>query len=198
VISVLVANERASIREAFAAALDLQEDLSVVATAASGREAVNLAWLHQPDTALVGVEMPDNAGFVAIKQMRAAVPRCRPIAMARTDQPCYLRQAYEHGALAYLTADMPLADVVHALKSVHTGRHLIDRDQAYAHGQSPLSPRELEVLRAVARLGTTAEIAKTLHLCQGTVNNHISSILAKLGAVNRAQAVVIARENAWL
>jgi len=198
VISVLVAEKHAAVREAFAAILDSHEDVAVVATASSVREAINLAWIHQPDAALIDAQLPDDGGFHLVEQLSNSVPRCRSIMLTTVDMPCHVRRAYEQGAWAYLSKDLPFADIVHSLKDVHAGKHLIDLKTVGQVNQSPLTSRETDVLRMVARMGSTSEMAKEMHLSQGTINNYVSSILAKLGAANRVQALIIARENGWL
>ena len=197
-ISVLLAEGHAAVREAFAIMLDLQDDVSVVASASNVREASNLAWLHQPDTVLIDAQMPDDGGFRMVEQLRSCVPRCRCIILTSVDSPGYLRRAYDTGAWAYISKDLPFADIVNAIKQVHAGRHLIDPRVAIQSQHSPLTSRETDVLRMVARMGTTAEIAKEMHLSQGTINNYVSSILAKLGASSRVQALIIARDHCWL
>ena len=197
-ISVLLVESHAAVREAFAAALNLQDDISVVATAATVREAINLAWVHQPDVALVAIQMPNDSGFDLVEQLRVSVPHCRTIILTSVDVPGYMRRAYDQGAWAYLTKDLPLSDIVHAIRMVNAGKHLIDPVVADQVNKSPLTTRETEVLRMVDLMGTTSEIAKEMHLSQGTVNNYISSILTKLRVSSRVQALITARNNGWL
>ena len=118
--------------------------------------------------------------------------------LTSVDMPDYLRRAYEHGAWAYLSKDIPFCDLVTSIKTVQSGKHLIDPKMVSAVDQTPLTNRETDVLRMVARMGSTAEISKEMHLSQGTINNYVSSILAKLGASNRVQALIIARNQGWL
>jgi len=197
-ISILIAESHAAVREAFATALDLQTDVTVVATASTVREAINLAWLHQPDVALIDVQTPGESGFDLLEQLRTSVPQCRSIILTTTDVPGHLRRAYDEGAWAYLSKDLPFADIVHAIKQVYAGKHLIDPKLVDQVSESPLTTRETEVLRMVDRMGTTSEIAKEMHLSQGTINNYVSSILSKLGVTSRVQALISARKNGWL
>jgi len=197
-ISVLLVENHAAVREAFATTLCAQEGINVVATAATVREAVNLAWIHQPDVALVAVQMSNDSGFDLVEQLRTSVPHCRTIILSAVDVPGYMRRAYDQGAWAYLTKDQPFAEIVRAIRKVYAGKHLIDPVVADQVNKSPLTTRETEVLRMVDRMGTTSEIAKEMHLSQGTINNYISSILTKLKVSSRVQALITARNNGWL
>jgi len=197
-ISILLVESHTAVREAFATALSVQEDITVVATASTVREAINLAWVHQPDVALITVQMPNDSGFDLVEQLRTSVPHCRSIMLTSVDLPGYMRRAYDQGAWAYLTKDLSFAEIVQAIRKVYAGKHLIDPTVADHVNKSPLTPRETDVLRMVDRMGTTSEIAKEMHLSQGTINNYISSILAKLGVSSRVQALNAARNNGWL
>jgi len=197
-ISILLTESHTAVREAFATALNSQEDLSVVAMASTMREAVNLAWVHHPDVALVDAQLPNNSGFDLVEQLKCSVPQCRSIMLTSVDVPGQMRLAYEKGAWAYLTKDIPFAGIVCFIKQVYAGKRLIDPKLVDQVDGSPLSTRETEVLRMVSRMGTTAEIAKEMHLSCGTVNNYVSSILTKLGVTSRVQALIIARKNGWL
>jgi len=197
-VSVLVAETHAAVREAFASLLNLQDDMHVVASTGSVREGINLAWVHQPDVALVDVQLPHESGFDMVEQLRGSVPLCRCVMLTSVDMPGYMRRAYENGAWAYLTKDVSFTQIVCTIRQVHSGMHLINPKVAAHVDQSPLTHRETEVLRAVGSMGTTAEIAKEMHLSQGTVNNYVSSILTKLGVSSRVQALIIARKNGWV
>jgi two-component system response regulator DesR len=197
-ISVLIADNQTAVREAFAAILNLQEGIKVVATASTAREAVNLAWLHQPDVVLVDVDMADGNGFAVVEQLNDSVPISRSIMLSAVDRPGYVSRAVELGTWALLTKTIPFAEIIHSIREVHAGKRLIGPNSMDEDGQSPLSARETEVLRVAARVGSTVDIAQEMHLSQGTVNNYISSILAKLGAASRIQAVVLAQDNGWL
>ena len=196
--SVLLVESHAAVRDAFATMLGLHEGITVVATASSVLEAINLAWIHQPDTALIDMQLPNDSGFRVIEQLRSCVPHCRCILLTSSDLPGYRCRAYEHGAWAYLSKELPFADIIAAIDQVHTGKRLIDPRVACSENHSPLSTRETDVLRMVARMGTTAEISRVMHLSPGTINNYVSSIMSKLGASNRVQALIIARDNGWI
>ncbi|MDR0488833.1 MAG: response regulator transcription factor [Propionibacteriaceae bacterium] len=197
-ISVLLVESHAAVRDAFATMFNMQEDFTVVATASSVREAINLAWVHQPDIALIDMQLPNDSGFHMIEQLRSSVPHCRCVLLTSNDLQGYRCRAYEYGAWAYLSKELSFADIVGALEQVHDGKRLIDPRVICRENHSPLTNRETDVLRMVARMGTTAEISKVMHLSPGTINNYVSSIMSKLGASNRVQALIIARENGWI
>ena len=196
--SILIAEDQTAVREAFAAMINLQEDMQVVVHTSTVREAVHYARVHQPEVALIDVQLPDGSGFCVVEQLRNTLPSCRCIMLATHDRPGYVARAYELGAWAFLTKGLPFARIVEAIREVDGGKRMIGPKLVNAGQQSPLSARETEILQAAARMGSTADIANELHLTQGTINNYVSSILAKLGAGNRIQAVMIAQKNGWL
>ena len=196
-ISVLVVDTQASVRDAFAAMLELK-GFCVAATASTVREATNLAWVHHPDVALIDIQSPNGSGFQLIEQLRSSVPQCRCILLSSAQLPgCYCR-AQEYGAWAYLSKDTPFDEIVSTIEQVYAGKRFVDPRMACQENHSPLTNRETDVLRMVGRMGTTSEIAKVMHLSPGTINNYISSIMAKLGVSNRVTALVIARDNGWI
>ena len=197
-ISLLIVEKHTAVREAFTVMLERHGNLSVVATASSIREAINLAWVHQPDIALVDAQLPNGDGCRLIEQLSQSVPHCRSIMVTSLEMPNQVRRAYESRAWAYISKNLPFAEIVHSIKLVHSGRNLIDPKLVSEVDQSPLTHRETDVLRMVARMGSTAEMAKEMHLSQGTINNYVSSILSKLRVSNRVQALMIAREKGWL
>ena len=198
VVSVLVLEDQRSVRDAFTTMLNLQDNIMVVATAATAREAVNLTWVHQPDVALVDVQLPDGDGFSVVEQLRTAVPDCRCIILTAFDMPGYQTRAYGQGAWAFISKTVPFTDIIASIRMVALGHRLLGPEVAPDSTHSVLTSRETEILQVATRACTAAEIANELHLSQGTVNNYISSILAKLGAGNRAQAILIAQKNGWL
>ena len=198
IVNVLVLEDQQSVRDAFTTMLDMQDNINVVATAATVREAVNLAWVHQPEVALIDVQLPDGDGFTVVDQLRTAVSHCRCIILTAFDMPGYLSRAYDLGAWAFICKTMPFADIISTIRQVAGGRRLLNPRAVSDDNYSVLTPRETEILQVATHVCTTAEIASELHLSQGTVNNYISSILAKLGAGNRAQAIQIAQKNGWL
>ena len=200
-IRLLLADDQALVRGALAALLDLEPDLSVVAEVGRGDEVVSAARSAEPDVALLDVEMPGVDGIAATAALRVAVPGCRVLVVTTFGRPGYLRRAMEAGASGFVVKDTPAAQLADAVRRVHAGLRVVDPTLAaetLVAGTSPLTSRESDVLRAARDGGTVADIAKSLHLSEGTVRNHLSAAIGKTGARTRAEAVRLAVENGWL
>jgi two-component system response regulator DesR len=200
-IKLLLADDQALVRGALAALLDLEPDLSVVAEVGRGDEVVAAAKSADPDVALLDVEMPGLDGIAATTALRAAVPGCRVLVVTTFGRPGYLRRAMEAGASGFVVKDTPAAQLADAVRRVHAGLRVVDPTLAaetLVAGTSPLTSRETDVLRTAREGGTVADIAKSLHLSEGTVRNHLSAAIGKTGARTRAEAVRLAIENGWL
>jgi two-component system, NarL family, response regulator DesR len=201
VIRLLLADDQALVRGALAALLDLEPDLTVVAEVGRGDEVVTTAREAAPDVALLDVEMPGLDGIAATAALRSAVPACRVLVVTTFGRPGYLRRAMEAGASGFVVKDTPAAQLADAVRRVHAGLRVVDPTLAaetLVAGTSPLTGRESDVLRAARDGGTVADIARGLHLSEGTVRNHLSAAIGKTGARTRAEAVRIAVENGWL
>ena len=200
-IKLLLADDQALVRGALAALLDLEPDLSVVAEVGRGDEVVAAAKSAEPDVALLDVEMPGLDGIAATAALRTAIPGCRVLVVTTFGRPGYLRRAMEAGASGFVVKDTPAAQLADAVRRVHAGLRVVDPTLAaetLVAGTSPLTGRETDVLRAAREGGTVADIARSLHLSDGTVRNHLSAAIGKTGARTRAEAVRIAMENGWL
>jgi two-component system response regulator DesR len=201
VIRLLLADDQALVRGALAALLALEPDLEVVAEVGRGDEVVPAAVEHRADVALVDVEMPGLDGIAATAALRTARPSCRVLIVTTFGRPGYLRRALEVGASGFVVKDTPARQLADAVRRVHAGLRAIDpalAEESLVSGDSPLSARETEVLRAARDGGTVADLARTLHLAEGTVRNHLSAAIGKTGARTRAEAVRLAEENGWL
>jgi len=201
VIRLLLADDQALVRGALAALLDLEPDLTVVAEVGRGDEVVAIAREAAPDVALLDVEMPGLDGIAATAALRSAVPACRVLVVTTFGRPGYLRRAMEAGASGFVVKDTPAAQLADAVRRVHAGLRVVDPTLAaetLVAGTSPLTGRESDVLRSARDGGTVADIARGLHLSEGTVRNHLSAAIGKTGARTRAEAVRIAVENGWL
>jgi two-component system response regulator DesR len=188
------------VRGALAALLALEDDIEVVAQVARGDEVVAAALASSPDVALLDIEMPGLDGLAAAAALRAALPACRVVIVTTFGRPGYLRRAMEAGASGFLLKDAPARELAVSIRRVAAGQRVVDPTLAIeALGEEdPLSEREREVLEASARLATIAGIADLLSLSEGTVRNHLSSAIQKLGARNRAEAARIAADKGWL
>jgi two-component system response regulator DesR len=200
-IRLLIADDQALVRGALAALLDLEPDLEVVAEVGRGDEVLEAARTSKPDVALLDVEMPGLDGIEAAAALRAAVPAVRILMVTTFGRPGYLRRAMEAGAAGFVVKDTPAAQLADAVRRVHQGLRVVDPSLAaetLVAGTSPLTARESDVLRAARTGGTVADVARELHLSEGTVRNHLSSAIGKTGARTRAEAVRIAVDNGWL
>jgi two-component system response regulator DesR len=156
---------------------------------------------HDPDVALLDIEMPGRDGIAAAAELRLNLPGTRALMLTTFGRPGYLRRAIESGASGFLLKDAPAAQLAEAVREVHAGRRVIDPGlaaAAIADGVSPLTERERDVLVAAGEHGTAAEIAAHLFLAEGTVRNYLSVAIRKVGARNRGEAIQIAREKGWL
>ncbi|MDV6285612.1 response regulator transcription factor [Rhodococcus jostii] len=200
-IRLLLADDQALVRGALAALLDLEADLTVVAEVGRGDEVVAAAREHSPDVALLDVEMPGLDGIAAAAALRAEMPQTRVLIVTTFGRPGYLRKALQVGASGFVVKDTPARQLADAVRRVHAGRRVVDPALAadsLVSGESPLTDRETDVLRAARDGAPVASIAAALFLSAGTVRNHLSSAIGKTGASTRAEAVRAAESNGWL
>lgn len=200
-IRLVLADDQALVRGALAALLDLEPDLEVVGQAENGTEVLDVVEATRPDVVLMDVEMPGGDGIDATATVRERFPSVRVLVVTTFGRPGYLRRAMQAGASGFVVKDTPAHALADAVRRAHAGLRVVDPALAadsLALGDSPLTPRETEVLQAAATGATIAQLARTLFLSEGTVRNHLSSVIGKTEARNRADAVRIAREAGWL
>jgi two-component system response regulator DesR len=205
-ISVLLADDQAIIRQAFSALLQLEPDIAVVGQAGDVAETIGRVRELRPEVVLLDVQMPSPTevgadGIDACAAIMAELPATRVIILTTFGRPGYLRRAMEAGAVGYMVKDAPAEQLVEGIRRVHQGLRVVDPTLAAASlsiGASPLTTRETEVLAAASSGASTSAIAGGLFLSEGTVRNHLSSAMGKVGAGSRAEAVRIATENGWL
>src|SRR5712691_3857251 len=200
-IRVLLAEDQAMVRGALAALLNLEKDIEVVAEAARGDEVVEAALTTQPDVALLDIEMPGGSGLDAALALQKVLPTCRVIILTTFGRSGYLRRAMVSGAVGFLLKDAPASELALALRRVMAGARVVDPELALAalsEGSNPLTPREREMLSASLFGASLAEIAAQLYLSEGTVRNHLSTAMQKLGAQNRMEAARLAEHKGWL
>jgi two-component system response regulator DesR len=200
-IRLLLADDQALVRGAMAALLDMEPDLTVVAEVGRGDEVLAAVRDHAVDVALLDVEMPGLDGVAAARELHRAAPGCRVLMVTTFGRAGYLRQAMAAGASGFIVKDTPARQLADAVRRVHAGLRVVDpalAAQSLAQGDSPLTDRETDVLRSARDGGTVADIARDLHLSEGTVRNHLSSAIGKTGARTRAEAVRLAVDNGWL
>ena len=199
-IRVVLAEDQGMVLGAFAALLDLQPDIEVVAGVADGDAALAAVEEHRPDVLLTDIEMPGRSGLDVAAELRRRGDRTRVLIVTTFARGGYLRRAMEAGVLGYVLKDAPIAELADALRKVHAGERYIAPELAVAAWDQadPLTDRERELLREVVDGASNADIARRLHLAEGTVRNYLSTAMAKLNARNRSEAAVIARERGWL
>ena len=200
-IRVLLAEDQAMVRGALSALLGLEEDIEVVAEVARGDEVVAAAHTARPDVALLDIEMPGGGGLPAAQALREYLPSCRVVILTTFGRSGYLRRAMESGAVGFLLKDAPADDLPIAIRRVMQGERVVDPELALAalsEGTNPLTNREREVLSAALFGASLADIAARLFLSEGTVRNHLSMAMQKLGAQNRMEAARLAEQKGWL
>ncbi|MGW7208556.1 response regulator [Streptomyces sp. NPDC054837] len=206
-VRVLVVDDQQLIRDGIAALLSIRPGITVVGTAVNGREAVEKAVELGPDVVLMDVRMPELDGVEAVAVLRGRAPECRVVMLTTFDDEEYVVQALRAGASGYLLKDLPAEELAQAIRLAHAGVTQLDSSVAarlaaalpHATPEPPttapaLSPREIDILRLVARGRTNREIAAQLYLSEGTVKNHISRILSRLALRDRTQAALRARD----
>jgi two-component system response regulator DesR len=200
VIRILVAEDQAMVLGALATLLDIEDDLTVVARASDGREALELARSETPDVVVTDIGMPGMTGLELAVALKELDPRPRVIIVTTFARPGYLRRALEAGVGGYLLKDAPAEELAEAVRRVHAGGRAVDPElAAEAWGEEdPLTDRERQVLRLAGEGRPTAAIAGELYLSEGTVRNYLSEAISKLQAANRVEAARIARQKGWL
>ncbi|MGI8574313.1 MAG: response regulator [Egibacteraceae bacterium] len=210
VISVIVADDHALFRRGLEMVLDDEADVSVVAEASDGIEAVELVTEHLPDLVLMDVRMPGMSGIEATKAIRDASPHTKILMLTISDEEEDLYEAIKAGAGGYLLKEIPIDEVAAAIRSVHAGQSLIspsmasklltefaamarkDEERDQLPEPPKLTAREMEVLTLVAQGMANREIARELYISENTVKNHVRNILEKLHLHSRMEAVVYA------
>ncbi len=200
-VRLLIADDQALVRGALSALLGLEPDIHVVAEVGRGDEVTEACRRERVDVALLDVEMPGLDGIGATAAAKAELPQLRVLIVTTFGRPGFVRRAMQAGADGFLVKDTPARELADAVRRVHAGERVIDptlvADSLMA-GDSPLTPREVDVLRAASGGATVAAIAAGLGLSEGTVRNHLSSAIGKTQAETRAEAARIADQNGWL
>ncbi|WP_405779072.1 response regulator transcription factor [Streptomyces sp. NBC_00859] len=200
-IRVLLADDEHLIRGALAALLGLEDDLMVVAEAASGPEALAMARAHRPDVAVLDLQMPGADGVSVATSLRTALPECRCMIVTSHGRPGHLKRALSAGVKGFVPKTVSAQRLAEIIRTVRDGGRYVDPElaaDAISAGDSPLTVREVEVLELAADGAPIAEIAERASLSQGTVRNYLSSAASKLGAENRHTAVRLARDRGWV
>lgn len=200
-IRVLLAEDQAMVRGALVALLELEGDMEVVAEVSRGDAIVPAARSARPDVALLDIELPGGDGLTAAAGLREALPACRVLIVTTFGRAGYLRRAMDAGAVGFLLKDAPAGELASAIRRVMAGERVVDPAlalSALSEGNNPLTPRERQVLAAAIDGATVADLAERLFLSEGTIRNHLSVAIQKLGARNRVEAARLAEQKGWL
>jgi len=211
-IRVLLVDDQALFREGLETLLSVHKDIQVVGQANNGQEAVEVATRVQPDVILMDMRMPVLDGVGATRRLKKALPQCRVIVLTTFDDDEYVFDALRAGAVGYLLKDVGSAQLIEAIRATARGESILQPSVAakviteFTRVSSmipaaqmeqliePLSERESEILALIATGASNKEIANQLFIAEGTVKNHITHILGKLGVRDRTQAALKARE----
>lgn len=207
-IRMLIAEDQTLMRQGLKTILDLEPGFEVVGEAADGQTAIDQALTLRPDVVLMDVQMPHVGGVAATAQITAALPATRVIILTTFDYDEYVFDGIKAGASGYLLKDTPVGELLAVIQRVHAGESVVqqsialrliaefaDRQTPKTPAYEPLSERERAVLRLLAEGLSNRAIAAQLVLAEGTIKNHVSTILDKLHAANRTHAVRVAREQ---
>jgi two-component system response regulator DesR len=199
-IRVAIAEDQGMVLGALSALLEIEGDISVIARARNGKEALQAVLTHKPDVFITDIEMPEMTGLDVAAELKRRRTGTRVIILTTFARAGYLRRALEAGALGYLLKDMRAEQLADAVRRVNQGLRVVDPElaaEAWAE-PDPLTDRERQVLRLAGEGKASLDIAGDLGLSEGTVRNYLSEAISKLGATNRIEAARIARAKGWL
>lgn len=200
-IRLLVADDETLVREALAVLLGLEPDITVIAQADNGDDAVALAGSRLPDIAVLDLEMPPQDGLWAAMRIRERTPGVKVMLVTRHARPGVLRRALAAGVSGFVPKTTPAERLAQIIRDIGQGRRYVDPEiaaSALTEDRSPLTERELDLLRAARGGGTIEEIAAGLHLAPGTVRNYLSTAMRKLDKKTRHAAAQHAWEQGWI
>ena len=210
-VRILLVDDQRLMREGLHTLLEMEPGLHVAGEASQGQEALELYARLRPDVVLMDVRMPIMDGVEATRQLMSRWPTCRVIILTTFDDDEYVFDGLRAGALGYLLKDVSIQELAEAIRTVMGGGVLIEPSvarkvvaefarmtssspKAASNLDEPLSEREIDILRLLSQGLTNREIAQRLYLAEGTVKNYVTNILAKIGARDRTQAALRARE----
>ena len=200
-IRILIAEDQKMVLGALCALLRLEPDVEVAGSADNGRDALALCLEKAPDIVLTDIEMPYLTGLELAARLREAKSPAKVIVVTTFGRSGYLRRALEAGVRGYLLKDAPVDALAEAIRTVHAGGRAIAPElalESWSGGSDPLTERERQVLRLAREGRSSADIARQVHLSEGTVRNYLSEAISKLGAGNRVEAYRMARDAGWL
>ena len=195
-IQILSVDDHPLLREGIGAIINSQPDMTMLAEACSGREAIQKYRQHRPDVTLMDLRLPDMSGIDAMIAIRTEFPEARIIMLTTFEGDIDIQRALAAGARGYMLKSMPPKDLLEVIRHVHAGKKRVPAEVA-AHlaehlSDEALTPREIDVLRHVAGGNRNRDIAELLMISEETVKVHLKHIMEKLAASDRTQAVAIA------
>ena len=199
-MKLLVAEDQSMLRDALCQLLEMQPDVEMVHQASNGQEALDLLQSQNIDVAILDVEMPHQTGLDVLEWVKANRPNTKVIIVTTFKRPGYFERAVKSNVDAYVLKERSIADLMKTIQTVLDGKKEYSPElmEVMMTSKNPLSNQEILVLQAAARGLSSKEIAQKLYLSNGTIRNYMSSILTKLTAENRLEAVRIAQENGWI
>lgn len=200
-IRIMIAEDMPLLRGGLVALLSHEADIEVIAEAERGDQVVPVAVTRLPDVALIDSDLPGTDGYTAARQLHERLPSCRTLIMAPQPRAGDLRRVVAARAYGLVLHAAPPKYMAYAIRQVAKGQRVVDPDLAFAAldtPDTPLTPRELEVLRMAAQGTPPHDIAEDLCLTVGTVRNHLTKIISKTGARNRVDAIRIAGQEGWI
>lgn len=200
-IRILIAEDQALLLGALAALLGLEEDIAVVGMESNGQQALAMCKEHVPDVVLTDIEMPLMTGLELAAALAELALPIKVVIVTTFARSGYLRRALAAGVRGYLLKDAPADQLAAAIRTVHGGGRVIAPElalESWSGSADPLSERERQVLRFAGEGKSSADIAKLIHLSEGTVRNYLSEAISKLNAGNRVEAFRLARDAGWL
>jgi two-component system, NarL family, response regulator DesR len=201
VIRVLIAEDMHMIRGALVALLSLEADIDVVAQLERGDTVVETALRMKPDVAILDIDLPGLDGLSAAEELHQRLPECKTLVLTGLSQPGNLLRALKVHVRGFIVKDAPAETLANGVRRVFRGERVIDPDlvaAAIETGSTPLTPREVDVLRAADSGISTEEMASRLVLSPTTVRNYLSNAISKVGGRNRIDAIRIAKNAGWL
>lgn len=199
-IRVVIAEDQSMVAGAIAALLGMESDIEVIGQCGDGESALEAVMEKEPEVLLADIEMPGMSGLELATRVRDEAPGCRVIILTTFARPGYLRRALDAGVKGYLLKDAPSERLADSIRQVHRGGRAVDPELAVSAWDEPdpLTDRERQILRLAGEGKSGPEIARSVHLSEGTVRNYLSEAISKLGASNRVEAARIARRKGWL
>lgn len=206
-IKVMVVDDQPIVRDGLKLLLSLSDEIDVLCTASNGEEAVKLCEWHEPDIILMDIRMPGMDGVKATKIIKERYPKVKVIVLTTFNDDSFIFEALKNGASSYLLKDVESEELINIIKIIHLGGTMLQNSVATKlvnkisklndkkSAIENLTQRELEISKLVAEGLSNKEIASKLFITEGTVKNHISNILSKLGLSHRTQIALYIIEN---